>query len=137
MNELNYPLGFDRAKEAAEKLAAEQERLRRTLEEALHKAEEKKKYLKDFWDDLISLIQLIKAYLNKEYTRVPWKTIVFALAAIVYFLNPFDVIPDLIPTVGFLDDATVIAFVLNAIKEDLQNFKQYQRQASKTSLVNE
>jgi uncharacterized membrane protein YkvA (DUF1232 family) len=33
------------------------------------------------------------------------------IGALVYFINPFDLVPDIIPFVGFVDDMTVIALV--------------------------
>jgi uncharacterized membrane protein YkvA (DUF1232 family) len=40
------------------------------------------------------------------------------LTAIIYFLIPGDLIPDLIPWVGWLDDATVVATVLAIVSKD-------------------
>lgn len=31
------------------------------------------------------------------------------VAALLYFINPFDVVPDLTPILGFMDDAGVVA----------------------------
>ncbi len=36
-------------------------------------------------------------------------------AAIAYFVSPIDVIPDVIPGIGYLDDLALAAYVLNAI----------------------
>ncbi len=119
---------FGKAREMAEKLAQEQEKVRSMLEQALRKAEQQKQKIVDFWESLQLLIQMVRAYFNKEYTSVPWKTIVFAVAAILYFLNPFDVIPDMIPSLGFLDDATVIAFVVTSLKEDLEKYRLFREQ---------
>jgi len=128
MEKPNISEEFSKAREMAEKLAQEQEKVRGMLEQALQKAEQQKQKIVGFWENLQLLIQMVRAYFNKEYTNVPWKTIVFAAAAIIYFLNPFDVIPDMIPSLGFLDDATVIAFVVNSVKEELDKYKQFQDQ---------
>ncbi len=122
---MEEPLRFGEMKMAAEELSAEEEKLHELLQEALDKAEKKKQKIRDFWDELILLIQMVRAYFKREYKEVPWKTIIYALAAIIYFLNPLDLIPDVFPALGFLDDATVVAFVLNAIQDDLAGFKSY------------
>lgn len=120
------PTGFSKAKQTAEKLSQQQDKVRKILEEALTKAEKQKQRILDFWDDLQTLIRMVKAYVNGEYTEIPWKTIITAVAAIIYFLNPLDIIPDLVPALGFLDDATVIAFAVNSLKEDLEKFRKGQ-----------
>ena len=33
------------------------------------------------------------------------------IGALIYFINPFDLVPDFIPFVGFVDDMTIIALV--------------------------
>ena len=46
-------------------------------------------------------------------TPLPVKAAI--IAALVYFVAPFDLTPDFIPVIGWLDDATVIATTLAAI----------------------
>ena len=60
---------------------------------------------------LTALIRLTRAYFSKQYIDVPWQTIVLAIAALIYFVSPIDLIPDFIPVVGYLDDVAVISFV--------------------------
>ena len=43
------------------------------------------------------------------------------IAAIIYFVSPIDLIPDMLPG-GFIDDAMVIGFIIAQIKSDLDNF---------------
>jgi uncharacterized membrane protein YkvA (DUF1232 family) len=74
-------------------------------------------------DDLVTLIALVKAWVTGRYREVPWQTLVLAVAALLYFVNPFDVVPDLLPFVGFLDDATVLGFVIASIRKDLEAFR--------------
>jgi len=44
------------------------------------------------------------------------------VAGILYFLSPFDAIPDLLGVLGFTDDAVVLAFVFNSIRDELDRY---------------
>ena len=47
--------------------------------------------------------------------RVPGSTKVLLVPAIAYLAFPFDLIPDFIPVIGYLDDAVVLAWALRRI----------------------
>ena len=42
---------------------------------------------------------------------------------LVYVFSPLDLIPDYIPGVGLLDDASIVGLCIAAIKSDLEAFK--------------
>jgi uncharacterized membrane protein YkvA (DUF1232 family) len=44
------------------------------------------------------------------------------IAAILYFVSPFDVIPDWVPVLGHIDDAFVISLALKSVRLDLDTF---------------
>ncbi len=67
-------------------------------------------------------MRMAKAYANGSYREVPWKTIVIILAALIYFLNPIDIIPDVIPVLGFSDDFAVLAWVYHSIGSEVEKF---------------
>lgn len=67
-------------------------------------------------------LSLIKDFKNKSYTQVPWKTIALLSAAIIYFVNPFDAVPDLLPVFGITDDAILFAAVFKSIQSDLEKY---------------
>lgn len=74
-------------------------------------------------DDAVTLLDMIKAWVSGEYTEVPRTTILLGIGALIYFVNPFDAIPDLLPATGLLDDVTVIGLVLASIREDVERFR--------------
>ena len=47
--------------------------------------------------------------------RLPRAAKIALLAALAYLLNPFDLIPDFIPVIGYLDDAFVAAVVVDGM----------------------
>lgn len=94
--------------------------------EAAKKAERNKGALRKVISDLATLVRLVRAWFSKEYREVPWQTIAIALGAIIYFVNPFDAIPDFIPGVGYLDDALVIGVTVKSIKTALDAFRAWE-----------
>ena len=70
-------------------------------------------------------MSLLKDFRNKSYTDVPWRSIGFIAAAVLYFINPFDVVPDMLPVFGFGDDAMLFAAVFKSIQTDLEKYAEW------------
>ncbi len=66
--------------------------------------------------------RLIKAYANGHYKEFPYTSILKIVAAVVYFVSVVDLIPDFIPVLGLTDDLAVLAWVYSSVKDDLQQF---------------
>ncbi|RMG63391.1 MAG: DUF1232 domain-containing protein [Calditrichaeota bacterium] len=119
--------GLDEAQAA--QVAQDQEALQHLLREAAEKAQRYRQQLNRVWDQLELLLNLVRAYVRGEYRRVPWKALVLMVGALLYFLNPMDIVPDFLAGIGFIDDATVIAMVVQAVREELERFRQFQLQS--------
>jgi len=120
------PRGFAQAQNQAESAARDKNKTKQILHDALNKAYRNRAQLKSVWEDLMAVCRMLKAWSKGDYQSVPWKTIVLSLATIIYFLNPFDVAPDFIPGIGYLDDAVVLGFVVNSIKKELDKFLRWE-----------
>lgn len=114
-------------RETAKEYARDKKKTGMLLQGAMEKAERKRGVLQKVWDDLMTLFRLVGAWVGGTYTALPWETIVWIIAAIIYFVNPFDVIPDFIPGLGYLDDAAVIAFVANSVRGDIEDFRAWEK----------
>jgi uncharacterized membrane protein YkvA (DUF1232 family) len=57
-----------------------------------------------------------------DHRDLPWRTVAAFTVAIMYFIGPFDVVPDKLPVIGFLDDAAILAFCFRLIQHDLKHY---------------
>jgi uncharacterized membrane protein YkvA (DUF1232 family) len=124
----------ERARSKAAEYLRDPEKSKQLLDEALKKAKKKEKNqgpLADIWNNLKALLRMMQAYIRREYVDIPWVSIVTVVGAIIYFLSPFDLIPDFLPFAGYIDDAAVIAFILAQVKVDLDNYLQWEVERSK------
>ena len=100
------------------------------LENAVKKAQQNENsqvIQPDFWTHLKAFFRLMKAYIRREYTDVPWGSIALVAGAIIYFVSPIDLLLDWIPLAGFIDDAAVLVFVLRQVKIDLAKFQEWEQ----------
>ena len=121
------PAGFDSAESKARRMINSPDKTRELAERADKKAQKNRSRLVNFWIKLTGFIRMTRAWSNGEYKNVSLKTMILVVAAVLYFLNPFDLVPDFIPFLGYLDDATIIAFVANAITTDIEKFRDWER----------
>jgi uncharacterized membrane protein YkvA (DUF1232 family) len=77
--------------------------------------------------------RLIKAYALGQYREVPWKTILLIVAAIIYFVNPLDLVPDIIPLTGLTDDFAVLLWVYNSVSNEIEKFLAWEKSRLKQS----
>ncbi|KAF0112265.1 MAG: hypothetical protein FD147_326 [Chloroflexi bacterium] len=113
------------SKSRAEDYLKDPEKSKRLLDEAMKKANNKEKIngpLAELWRNLKTLFRLLQAYFSKQYTAIPWGSVVLIVGAVIYFVSPIDLMPDWIPLSGFIDDAAVLMFVLAQIRSDLDRF---------------
>lgn len=68
------------------------------------------------------LLEMVRDYRIGAYRDIPWYSIAMAVASVLYFVNPFDIIPDIIPLLGYVDDAFVIGLGVMSIREDLKKY---------------
>ena len=75
-------------------------------------------------DDLVTLLDLLRDCGSGVYRKLPRGLMAATVIALGYALSPIDLIPDLIPFAGFLDDAAILAVLLEfCIAGDLQRYR--------------
>jgi uncharacterized membrane protein YkvA (DUF1232 family) len=118
---------FSEAVEDARSYLKNPERLHGLLTEAVRKiASVPREPFKETWAYLQAMLRLLRAYYRGEYRDVPVSALISIIAAVAYVVNPFDLIPDVVPFLGFLDDAAVIAFAVRKTRDVLDDFMMWE-----------
>ncbi len=74
------------------------------------------------WPYLQTMLRLIRAYERGEYRQVSDDDLLWIVSALNYLIDPFDLIPDSTPFLGFVDDAIVVGFVVDKTRQTLDEF---------------
>ncbi len=73
------------------------------------------------------LLGLVRDVRAGRYRCLPVWTLSAVGFALLYVLNPFDLVPDALPVVGLLDDAAVVSVCLSLVEQDLQDYQAWRR----------
>ena len=123
----NVPRGFGRFLLRGAALLKNPRLLKQMLTKAVSKmGQAENGPLSEVKEQLQRLIALLKAYVSGDYRDVSTQTIVTVAAAIVYFVVPFDGIPDFLFGWGLIDDAAVISYVVAQLSVELEAFAAWQ-----------
>jgi uncharacterized membrane protein YkvA (DUF1232 family) len=114
---------FARALADAKGHANDPEHLRVLFEDAARKAAAvPRDPFEDSWPYVQAMLRLVRAYFRGEYRNVSQDGLLWIIAALNYFVDPFDLIPDEVPFLGFVDDATVMSFTVARTRQTLDDF---------------
>jgi serine/threonine protein kinase len=102
-----------------------------SLQSLFHKAARKaasvsRKPFKENWAYLQTMLRLIRAYYRGEYRQVSDDALLWIIAALKYLVDPFDLIPDKTPFLGFVDDANVVELVKDKTRRTLDDFMKWE-----------
>ena len=113
----DFSVGF----EPADRLAQDRDSVRRRFWIKLKKVAGRLPFIED----------LLAAYYCAFDKQTPRHVQVALLGAIAYFILPFDFIPDMMPVLGFTDDAAILATVIRLVAG---NITDDHREAARTAL---
>ena len=90
-------------------------------------ARETQQGLERVWFYVMVFVRLVRAFARGDYRDVNKETIIVVTAALLYFVSPVDLIPDILP-MGLIDDAAVLAFAARRVESELNKFVRWTNQ---------
>jgi uncharacterized membrane protein YkvA (DUF1232 family) len=93
--------------------------------EAILSIFEKNTSLRTLVTEGVLLAGLIKDYASGKYRAIPWWAISAVAFTLLYVFNPLDLIPDTLPLVGYLDDATVVTACMSMLSRELTTYRKW------------
>ena len=78
-----------------------------------------------FVEDGKLLIAIVKDYWAGAYRQIPYGSIASIVFTLIYVFNPFDMMPDMLPIIGQLDDVAVMGACLILVEQDLHKYKDW------------
>jgi uncharacterized membrane protein YkvA (DUF1232 family) len=105
-------------------------------EEARHKEDEVRRR---FWPTVRKALrqvpfidEVIAAYYAMIDSRTPTSARLTLIAALAYFVSPFDLVPDFLFGLGFVDDISVLAAAIAAVQGSI---REEHREAARRALA--
>lgn len=125
-DKIDYAYLLKRAAKGASSIVKDTNKLSHLVDTASSRIDSGTSQLNSVKNDLKTLLSMLKATASRQYSGVSKTTLILSAGAVVYFINPMDAIPDILPATGLLDDATVIGIVITSVKKDIEKFKEWQ-----------
>ncbi len=70
---------------------------------------------------VLLMTEMLRDHWNRGH-ELPWRSVAAITAAVMYFLGPFDILPDFIPGIGLIDDFAIIGLCFRLVQADLREY---------------
>ena len=78
--------------------------------------------------------EVVAAYYAMLDPKTPARSRLILIAALAYFVTPFDMVPDIILGLGFVDDASILMAAIAAVRSSIRD---EHREAARRALAEE
>jgi len=77
-------------------------------------------------DLALNVTCLYEMLVDPDYT-IGWEVKAGIIVGLGYFISPVDAVPDVIPVVGYVDDALVVAYVVHLLSQDIAKYRAWRK----------
>jgi uncharacterized membrane protein YkvA (DUF1232 family) len=77
---------------------------------------------KQVGNEIYALIEMAEMHYKNRWT-MDFFDLVLVTVCLAYVAAPIDAIPDLIPTIGYIDDAALVAFTVETLRDNIVRFQ--------------
>lgn len=81
--------------------------------------------LKPYWEDFKTIFSMIKDWVTGKYKQAPFTTIASLAGVLLYVLSPIDLVADIIPILGYMDDAALLGVAIKMASADIEKYRQW------------
>ncbi|HNF49396.1 MAG TPA: YkvA family protein [Chitinophagales bacterium] len=81
-------------------------------------------------DTVLAMARMLRSWFNGDYKNISAKSIIAVVAALIYFVNPFDLIPDFIPLIGQIDDILILGYLIKIVNKEIERFMTWEENQS-------
>ena len=113
---------FDNLYKKAERIITSDSKVSELLDEVFLKIGESSEVFYKVQDSVIALSRMLSAWMKGDYRNISTKSIIAVVAALIYFVNPLDMIPYFIPMIGQLDDIFVLGYLIKPLNKEIERF---------------
>ncbi len=117
---------FNKSQHQAQGILNDPLKTKELLHKVIKKTDGNEGIFDSIWEELKTLVRLVKSWRAGDYTNISKKSILLVGGALVYLVNPLDIIPDFTPILGLMDDVTIIGFVLNSVRTEINKFEEWE-----------
>ncbi|QUY17440.1 DUF1232 domain-containing protein [Treponema vincentii] len=81
----------------------------------------------EYADYIPLFFEMLKDVFSGKYKEVPVGAIAAIICTLLYILSPIDLILDIIPVIGWLDDIFILGLCIPFVKGDLDKYKTWKQ----------
>lgn len=119
---------FDNLYRQAERIISSDTKVSKLLDEVFLKIGEATESFYKTQDSIIALTRMVRSWAKGDYRNISTQSIIAVVAALIYFVNPLDLIPDFIPVIGQIDDILIIGYLIKTVNKEIERFMAWEKE---------